>query len=217
MTVVDDPGLVLRRQPPIARACPPVSDPSTIAAWTAESRSRRRSVFVIVDLARPTRCAISSWVSPNSSTSCAERVRLLDRAEVRPLEVLDEGELELVAIRELADDRRDALEAGQLAGAESPFAGDELVAVEGLGHEDRLEHAVLADARGQALELGVVHALAGLARVGADPVERDVAGAGACWLRCGISDDRPRPRPSGAPSGRSSDASGGRRGGRGIG
>ena len=45
----------------------------------------------------------------------AEAVRRLDRVEVLALEVLDERELELVAVGELADDRRDALEAGRVA------------------------------------------------------------------------------------------------------
>ena len=76
-------------------------------------------------------------------------LRRLERIEVLALEVLDEGELELVAVGELADDRRDAFEAGGLRGPEATLAGDELVAVDRLGHEDRLEDAVLGDARGQ--------------------------------------------------------------------
>ena len=43
------------------------------------------------------------------------RVGLLERTEVRPLEVLDERELELMLIGELAHDRRDALETGEAA------------------------------------------------------------------------------------------------------
>ena len=54
----------------------------------------------------------------------------LERVEVVALEVLDERQLELVAIGELADDRRDPLEAGRLGGAKTALAGDELVAVE---------------------------------------------------------------------------------------
>ena len=71
----------------------------------------------------------------------------LERVEILALEVLDQGELELLAIGELADDGGDPLEAGRLGGSEPPFAGDELVAVEGLRDEDRLQDAVLADAR----------------------------------------------------------------------
>ena len=71
------------------------------------------------------------------------------RVEVLALEVLDERELELIAIGELADDGRDAIEAGGLCRAQPPLAGDELVAVDRLGDEDRLEDAVLRDARVQ--------------------------------------------------------------------
>ena len=75
-------------------------------------------MLATVERARPTRSAISSWDIANSSTSCAEGVGLLDRVEVLALEVLDERELELLAVGELADDRRDPLEAGELAGPE---------------------------------------------------------------------------------------------------
>ena len=56
--------------------------------------------------------------------------RRLERIEILALEVLDEGELELLAIGELADDRGDAFETGRLGGAQPPLAGDELVAVD---------------------------------------------------------------------------------------
>ena len=100
--------------------------------------------------------------------------RLVDRVEVRALDVLDERDLELVAVRELADERGDALEAREAGGAHAALAGDELVAVEGLGDEDRLEHAVLADARRELLERRVVDAAARLVRVRRDARERDL-------------------------------------------
>ncbi len=99
---------------------------------------------------------------------------LVDRVEVGALDVLDERDLELVAIRELADERRDALEAREPGGAHAALAGDELVAVERLGDEDRLQHAVLADARGELLEAGVVDVAPRLVRVRRDPGERDL-------------------------------------------
>ena len=100
---------------------------------------------------------------------------LLDRIEVLALDVLDEGELELVARRELAHDRRHPLEPGQLRCPDAALAGDELVAVERLGDEDRLDDAVVADARREALELRDVEALARLVRVPADARDRDLA------------------------------------------
>ena len=63
----------------------------------------------------PTRSATRSWVSPNSSISWRYASGLVDRVEVGALDVLDERDLELVAVRELADERRDALEARQRA------------------------------------------------------------------------------------------------------
>ena len=74
----------------------------------------------------------------------AVRFRGLERIEILALEVLDEGELELVAVGELADDRGDAFETGRLRSPEPALPGDELVAVDRLGDEDRLEDAVLA-------------------------------------------------------------------------
>ena len=102
----------------------------------------------------------------------------LHRVEVLALEVLDEGELELLPVGELPNDRRDALQAGHAGCANAPLAGDELVAVDRLGDEDRLDHAVLADALGEAREGVVVHPQARLARVLADPRERDLDRAG---------------------------------------
>ena len=120
-----------------------------------------------------------SWVKPELVDELAIGERLLDRVEVRALEVLDERDLELVAVGELADDGRDPLEAGRDRGrADAALAGDELVAVERLGDEDRLEHAVLADARGELVEARLVDASARLVRVRPDPRERDLDGAG---------------------------------------
>ena len=66
-------------------------------------------------------------------------MRGLDRVEVLALEVLDERDLQLGLVIELADDRRDALEPGRGGGAQPPLAGDQPVAVDRLGDEDRLE------------------------------------------------------------------------------
>src|SRR5262249_46799538 len=83
-------------------------------------------------------------------------------------------ELELVAVSELPDDRRDPLEADDPGGPYASLAGDEGVAVDGLGHEDRLDDAMLADALGKAGQGFVVHPQARLAWVLADAGKRDV-------------------------------------------
>ena len=121
--------------------------------------------------------------------------RLVDRIEVRALDVLDERDLELIAVGELADERGDPLEAGEARRADAALAGDQLVAVEGLRDEDRLEDAVLADARGELLEARVVHVATRLVRVGRDPRERDVDdGRGA---RGPLRDERREPAARG--------------------
>ena len=102
----------------------------------------------------------------------------LDRVEVLPLQVLDERDLELGLIVQLADDGRDALEAGGRGRAQASLAGDEPVAVDRLGDEDRLQDAVLADALGEGGQLRLVEASPGLVRVRADAVDRDVGGSG---------------------------------------
>ena len=73
----------------------------------------------------------------------------LEGIEILALQVLDQGELELIAIGELPDHRRDAFESGRLCGPETSLAGHELVAVHRLGDQDGLDDAVLRDARSQ--------------------------------------------------------------------
>ena len=133
---------------------------------------------------------------PELVDELAVREGRLDRVEVLALQVLDEGELELLAVRELADDGGDPLEAGGDGGSKPSLAGDELVAVEDLGHEDRLDDPVLGDARRERGELVRHRTCAGLVRVRADPRRSGSRGrptAPAC--RCGMSEARPRPRP----------------------
>ena len=106
---------------------------------------------------------------PELLDQLAVRLRGLERIEILALEVLDEGDLELLAVGELADDRRDAFETGRLGGTQPPLAGDELVAVDRLHDEDRLEDAVLGDAGREGGKLLGIEPLAGLERVRADP------------------------------------------------
>jgi hypothetical protein len=96
-------------------------------------------------------------------------VGLFEGTQVFALEVLYERELELVSIRELPNDRGDPVETGKLGGAEASLAGDELVAVNRLDHEDRLQDAMGGNARSEGLELRLTDPLTGLARVRPDP------------------------------------------------
>ena len=122
-------------------------------------------MFATVARALPTRSATSLLGQPELVDQLAIGERLVDRVEVGALHVLDERDLELRAIGELANERGDPFEADEPGRAHAPLAGDELVAVERLGDEHGLEHAVLPDARGELLEDGIVDAVPGLVRV----------------------------------------------------
>ena len=112
----------------------------------------------------------------------AEGVRLLDRVEVLTLDVLDQCQLELLAIGELADHGRDSLEAGQAGSLDPALAGHDPVTVKRLGHQDRLEDAVIGDARRKRLEVGMFDVTAGLVRVGPNLAERDLMGTGLSFV-----------------------------------
>ena len=60
------------------------------------------------------------------------------------------------------------------AGPQPPLAGDELIAIADGSHQDRLEHAVLAQRIGQRGDLGRREMAAGLVRVGIDLIDGDV-------------------------------------------
>ena len=167
-----------------------MSRPSATAAWTSGCEVEQ------AERVRDGRARLADALGdvllgePELVDQLAVGQRLVDRVEVRALQVLDERDLELVAVGELADERRDPLEAGEAGRTHAPLAGDELVAVERLGHEDRLEHAVLADARRELLEHGVVEPVARLVRVRADARERHLDDRRRGWsARCGISED----------------------------
>jgi hypothetical protein len=111
---------------------------------------------------------------PEDVDELPEPLRSLDRVEVLSLEVFDQCELELGPLVEMTDDRRDPIEAGLGRRADPPLTGHQLIAVDGLGHEDRLQHAVLADARGQGRELSWVETPARLIRVRPDAGDGDL-------------------------------------------
>ena len=72
------------------------------------------------------RCwATCSWVSPNSSMRLPECPGLVERVEVRALEVLDQRERELLLLIGAADDGRDGGAAGEPRGTHPPLARDE--------------------------------------------------------------------------------------------
>ena len=121
----------------------------------------------------------------------------LHRVQIRPLEVLDEGELELVLLAGLADHRRDPFEPGELGGAETPLARHEPVAVERLGHQHGLEDAVGGDAGGELCQASSSKAVRGWYGFRSMRSIGISAGPGVEATACGIRAARPRPRVAG--------------------
>ena len=107
--------------------------------------------------------------------------RLLDRAQVLALDVLDQRQLQLVAVGRLAHGDRHARQARGGRGAQPPLAGDQPVAhgaglaARQLRHQQRLDHSVLAHRLRQLLERRVVHLRARLVRIRLDLHDRDLA------------------------------------------
>ncbi len=135
-------------------------------------------MLVTVALARPDAARDLLLAQPELVDQLAVRVGFLDRVQVGALDVLDDRQLELVPVGKLADDGRDPLQPSQSRGTHASLAGDEDVPLEGLRDDHRLEHAVLADARGEIRQLLLVDVAAGLIGVRCDPAERDLVRAG---------------------------------------
>ena len=123
------------------------------------------------------------------------RPRRLNRVEIFALQVLDQGQLELLAIRQLSNDGRDVDEAGGSCCPDASLARDELVAVHGL----RDEHGWITPCS-RMLAVSVASAASsirrrgcrGLARIRSIEISIDPVALGS---RGGISAARPRPRP----------------------
>ena len=106
-----------------------------------------------------------------------EPLRLLDGVQVGPLDVLDEGRLEDLLVVEGDDVDRHLGEPGFLRGAQPALARDELVAVVDLPHHQRLQNAVVLDARREGREFLPVELLAGLVGVIRDLLDGQFADA----------------------------------------
>ena len=92
-------------------------------------------------------------------------LRLLDRVEVLPLDILDQSDFECLVVAELADDRRYVVQPRPLGRAPAPFAGDDLEAVAMRADDDRLDHAARLDGGGELGQSLLGEDPAGLARV----------------------------------------------------
>src|SRR5262249_11013894 len=79
---------------------------------------------------------------------------------------------DLERILDIAHERGQPIEAGELGGTESALAGEELEALGDTPHDDRLDQPVRLDRGCELPELLVVEVLAGLVRIRADVAQR---------------------------------------------
>ena len=97
----------------------------------------------------------------------------MGRIQVCRWHVWDEGKLERLCAGRVSHHGRDMREAGDSCGAQPSLARDQLISAIGrCAHDDRLQHAVLSDGRGELGRLVVVESAPGLMGVAVDPVER---------------------------------------------
>src|SRR5271169_4913919 len=122
-----------------------------------------------------------------------ESLGLLEGRQFLTLDVLDQRELQHVLVAHVPDHDGDGLEAELLGGPKPPFSRDDLIAVAQPAHEDRLDHAALADGGRQLLEPLRRHGPAGLKGVRIKARERNVVRrrGRSCWLRVGQESGQP--------------------------
>src|ERR1700738_4713758 len=99
--------------------------------------------------------------------------RGVDRVEIGPLKVLDEGQLEAIADI-VADDRRDGGLARDAGSEHAAMPRHELVAVAGAGYHYWLQYAMPADRGCELIDSRGVELRPRLLRVRDNPLERDL-------------------------------------------
>ena len=108
----------------------------------------------------------------------------LDRVQVGALDVFDQRQLEQLLVRGVTDDHRDGLQPGLARGLQTALARDQDVhPVLSGGHNQRLDHPMLADGGGKVFQLIQVEFFTGLARVALDRVDGNMADAAAISRR----------------------------------
>ncbi len=114
-------------------------------------------------------------------------MRFFDRVKVGALDVLDDCDCELVALRQLSDDGGYVVESSHLSCANSPLSGHELVPVEDLGDEHGLQNAVDRDTRRELFESVLLQLLPRLVWIASDTRNRDLDGGRT--RRVGLRDE----------------------------
>ena len=105
-------------------------------------------------------------------------LRLFHRIEVFALHVLDDHDLECVAVADVDRDDRHLVQAGELRGAPAAFAGDDLVAILRAlhrPHHDRLDHAMLLDGGRKFAEFSIGKSPTRVTRIWFEEFDRHLA------------------------------------------
>ena len=115
-------------------------------------------------------------------------LRFLDRVEILPLDILQQRDLQRLAVAIVADDDGDFVQPRALRRAPAAFASHDLIIVAVRADDDRLDHPALRDGSGEFLERGFVEMAARLAGVRGDRADRDHPHRAACGaVRGGIA------------------------------
>jgi hypothetical protein len=104
----------------------------------------------------------------------AEGSAELDRVQVLAVDVLDQGLAERFRVVALPDHGGHGRQTGELGRPQAPLPRDQLEAVPGLAHDDRLQDAHLADRHRECLERVVLERGPWLPRVRGDRLDRDL-------------------------------------------
>ena len=104
------------------------------------------------------------------------------------MEVLDDRDLERLALVDVEDDRRYLVQPGQRRRARAPLARHQLEAAADAPYQDRLQDAPLADAGRELTETGLRDVLPRLSAVVADRPHGDGRDALVRRLRLGLGD-----------------------------
>ena len=126
---------------------------------------------------------------------------LLERVQIGPLHVFNDGDFERLAVPRLDDDDRDLVQPCPLRRPPAALAGDDFIRIGDpryRANDHRLDDPALLDRGGQFIELPIVEKLARVARIRAQELDRRRANAardlGVLWVRPAQQGREPRPR-----------------------
>ena len=109
---------------------------------------------------------------PIAADELGQACGLFQIVQVLALEILHQGDEAGLGVVQDQQDAGDAAQSGKLGRPEPPLPGDKLIAVGPAPDRQRLQYAVLADARSQLLQGGLVKNPPGLRRIGPQLIHR---------------------------------------------